>query len=162
MRKFFKGATFYILIFIVVLFLAKYMTSSPDEAKKFDVTQLVNQLETEKVLSVTLSEATHVSGVLKDGTKFESTVPDIMAGAVGNYLFKLSNEGKISLNGVPVSSSPWYMDLLPMVFMVLIFVVFWFVFMQNSQGGGSKVMSFGKSKAKLQKKMSKRKLHFLI
>ncbi|BEP30192.1 ATP-dependent zinc metalloprotease FtsH [Helicovermis profundi] len=160
MRKFFKGATFYILIFIVVLFLAKYMTSSPDEAKKFDVTQLVNQLETEKVLSVTLSEATHVSGVLKDGTKFESTVPDIMAGAVGNYLFKLSNEGKISLNGVPVSSSPWYMDLLPMVFMVLIFVVFWFVFMQNSQGGGSKVMSFGKSKAKLQKEDEQKKITF--
>ncbi len=43
------------------------------------------------------------------------------------------------------------MDILPSVFMILIFVVFWFVFMQNSQGGGSKVMSFGKSRAKLHK-----------
>ena len=31
------------------------------------------------------------------------------------------------------------------------FVVFWFVLMQQSQGGGNRVMSFGKSKAKMHK-----------
>ncbi|NLB41728.1 MAG: ATP-dependent zinc metalloprotease FtsH, partial [Clostridiales bacterium] len=34
-------------------------------------------------------------------------------------------------------------------FMIIIFIIFWFVFMQQAQGGGNKVMSFGKSRARL-------------
>jgi len=33
--------------------------------------------------------------------------------------------------------------------LIIIFFIFWFLFMNNSQGGGSKTMSFGKSKARM-------------
>ena len=38
---------------------------------------------------------------------------------------------------------------MPFVFMTAVFAIFWFVFMQQAQGGGNKVMSFGKSRARL-------------
>ena len=44
--------------------------------------------------------------------------------------------------------------------MVLIFVLFWFLFMQQGQGGGKGVMSFGKSRARLFKEDELRKVTF--
>lgn len=49
----------------------------------------------------------------------------------------------------PVPEPPWWMSILPFGVMLILFIVFWFVFMQQSQGGGNRVMSFGKSRAKL-------------
>ncbi|NLU35986.1 MAG: ATP-dependent zinc metalloprotease FtsH [Clostridiales bacterium] len=49
----------------------------------------------------------------------------------------------------PVPETPWWISLLPFVFMTAVFAIFWFVFMQQAQGGGNKVMSFGKSRARL-------------
>lgn len=39
-------------------------------------------------------------------------------------------------------------------------MVFWFVFMQQSQGGGNRVMSFGKSRAKLHKEDERKRVTF--
>jgi len=38
---------------------------------------------------------------------------------------------------------------LPTLVIIVVFVLFWVFFLQQSQGGGSRVMSFGKSRAKM-------------
>ncbi|MBE7010994.1 MAG: ATP-dependent metallopeptidase FtsH/Yme1/Tma family protein [Ruminococcaceae bacterium] len=43
---------------------------------------------------------------------------------------------------------PWWLSLMPTLLTVGIFVLFWFVFMRQSQGGG-KMMNFGKSNARM-------------
>jgi len=51
-----------------------------------------------------------------------------------------------------VTSTPWYLSLLFSILpFILIFGLFWFL-MSNAQGGNSKVMQFGKSRAKLYNK----------
>ena len=51
-----------------------------------------------------------------------------------------------------VTSTPWYLSLLFSILpFLLIFGLFWFL-MSNAQGGNSKVMQFGKSRAKLYNK----------
>lgn len=51
-----------------------------------------------------------------------------------------------------VSSTPWYLSLLFSILpFILIFGLFWFL-MSSAQGGNSKVMQFGKSRAKLYNK----------
>jgi cell division protease FtsH len=48
------------------------------------------------------------------------------------------------------SSAPWWVAILPTVGLIVIFILFWVFFLQQSQGGGgSRVMSFGKSRAKM-------------
>ena len=50
--------------------------------------------------------------------------------------------------------------MLPMFAMVILFVFFWVFFVQQSQGGGNRVMSFGKSKARMASDDSKLKVRF--
>ncbi|MGO1713315.1 MAG: ATP-dependent metallopeptidase FtsH/Yme1/Tma family protein, partial [Senegalia sp. (in: firmicutes)] len=99
-----------------------------------------------------------VEGTLNDDdkTKFTSYVPEIQK----EYYDEVIEESGIEVNAEPNPGTPWYIAALPTIFMILIFVVFWFVFMQKSQGGGGKVMSFGKNKAKMHKEDPKNKITF--
>lgn len=59
-------------------------------------------------------------------------------------------QGKIdTIDFEKVSTPPWWLEMLPMFAMVILFVFFWVFFIQQSQGGGNRVMSFGKSKARM-------------
>jgi len=50
----------------------------------------------------------------------------------------------------PPASAPWWVAILPTIGLVVIFILFWVFFLQQSQGGGgSRVMSFGKSRARM-------------
>ncbi|WP_032520847.1 ATP-dependent zinc metalloprotease FtsH, partial [Clostridioides difficile] len=49
---------------------------------------------------------------------------------------------------------------LPTLLLIFFMVIIWFVFMNQSQGGGGKVMSFGKSKAKVHKDDEKTRVTF--
>ena len=72
--------------------------------------------------------------------------PDVVAAVTNANLPKGFNS--------TVPTTPWWSSLFGIVFpMLLILGLFWFL-MSNMQGGGSRVMSFGKSKAKLVNKES--------
>ena len=58
------------------------------------------------------------------------------------------------------STPPWWLEMLPMIAMVVLFVFFWIFFVQQSQGGGNRVMSFGKSKARMATEDSKMRVRF--
>lgn len=58
------------------------------------------------------------------------------------------------------SSPPWWLEMLPMIAMVVLFVFFWIFFVQQSQGGGNRVMSFGKSRARMANEDSKMRVRF--
>ena len=44
---------------------------------------------------------------------------------------------------------PWYAELLPYVLMLVVFVLLWYFLIMRQGGGNSKVMNFGKSRARL-------------
>jgi cell division protease FtsH len=47
-------------------------------------------------------------------------------------------------------TAPWWVSILPTIGLIVVFVIFWVFFLQQSQGGGgNRVMSFGKSRAKM-------------
>ena len=50
--------------------------------------------------------------------------------------------------------------MLPTVLLIGFMIIIWFVFMNQSQGGGGKVMSFGKSKARVHKDDEKTRVTF--
>ena len=95
--------------------------------------------------------------MLKDGAviEFKSFVPAMYSEeAFTKLLVEQMEEGSV-VTGASPPVTPWYIQMLPYIIMMLIFVVFWFVFMNQSQGGGNKVMSFGKSRAKQHKEEDK-------
>ncbi|MEG2983326.1 MAG: ATP-dependent zinc metalloprotease FtsH, partial [Peptostreptococcaceae bacterium] len=93
--------------------------------------------------------------------KFKTYIPEeIQSQQLSNELLKQANEGKLQLTGAPKPTTPWFFDILPSLFMLFFVLILWFVFMNQSQGGGGKVMNFGKSKAKVHKDDEKTRVTF--
>lgn len=151
MRKFFRGISFYLVIFIALLVLVTLFTNDFEQPKTIQYVQLVNEIEQDNVKSITLVKDGTAKGELKDGSTFSMMLPISSDIFYSEYLKPLVDADKIDLIGEAEPETSWFITMLPTIFIVLMFVVFWFVFMQQSQGGGNKVMSFGKSKAKMLK-----------
>ena len=63
-------------------------------------------------------------------------------------------------DGEAPPQTPWFVSMLPTVLLIGFMIIIWFVFMNQSQGGGGKVMSFGKSKARVHKDDEKTRVTF--
>ncbi len=163
MRKMFKNAAFYIFLFllIVVLFRQLVTPSQTQETKNYNLTELVAAVKNEKVETIKIVDYSKVEGELKDGTPFKSYIPEMLAVPMGNYLFELvADKQAVGISGEEPAKQSFLLDFLPIIFSILMIGLLWFMLMQNSQGGGSKVMSFGKSKARLIKEDDGKKITF--
>ncbi len=160
MKKFFKGATIYLIIFIAILFIVKFYGGAQTEIVKLDVTQLNEMLKANEISYAKIDTENKVTGTLKNGSQFTSNIPGVISDNMGDQIYELIDSGELKLEGETSIQNPWYLEMLPTVFLILILVGFWFVFMQNSQGGGSKVMKFGKSKARLNKQDEGKRITF--
>ena len=150
MRKFFRGISFYLLILVLLIFLVRTSSTGTDPAKNVNYLQLIDEVESNNVKNITLIQDRTVKGNLKDDTPFSLILPTSSDVFFNDYLKTPIDEGKIKeVDGDKVEQTSWFLQLLPNIFIILVFAVIWFVFMQKSQGGGNKVMSFGKSKAKM-------------
>lgn len=163
MRKMFRGASFYIIIFIVLLILVQQFVQPPQETVEIPFSEFYQELQKGNILEIKNVDRA-IEGTLTKGgvtTPFESFVPVVFSEDELTVILRpLMEEQGLQVTGAPPPTTPWFIQLLPSVFMILIFVVLWFVFMQQSQGGGNKVMSFGKSKAKLHKDEDKNRITF--
>lgn len=144
--RLFRGASFYILIFIIIVAIVQMYGANTKETNELEYSKLIMELEHQRVESLVIKESS-VTGVLDDGTEFQSTVPDLQT--FNQFIMPQIQAGVLQVENKIPQGTPWWGQLLPTFFVILIFVVLWFFFMQQSQGGGSRVMSFGKSKARL-------------
>jgi len=122
---------------------------------EIDSTQLIGHLQKEEVESIKSTSTAGgitIQGKLKDGTQFTTILPLELVDTYKRYAEPQVEEGKIkSYKGEEEAGTPWILNVLPTIFVILVFVIIWFTFMQQSQGGGNRVMSFGKSKARMHK-----------
>lgn len=159
MKKGLRGASIYIAIFIGILILVTMSGVNTQKSVDFSYDEFMVKLEKNEIQEVQI-DGNSITGLLNDGSKFTSYVPSMLAQKTGELLLELKESGNlVKVTGIPPANTPFLIEILPTIIMILLLVVFWFVFMQNSQGGGSKVMSFGKSKAKIVKD-SGRKITF--
>lgn len=137
---------------IPLLALAIYLLArgqSLPETTQMTVTELVEQLDTGEIKQITSTGPT-VQGVNQKDETFEVFLPDeIRVEFYDTYLKDKVESGELAYAGKPVPQTPWYLELLPTFFVLLLLGGFWFLFMSQSQGGSNRVMSFGKSKARL-------------
>lgn len=109
-----------------------------------------NQVENGLVKQLTI-EGNQGKGEYTDGRKFEIYLPP-----QDEDLRVLMKDKIPDLNYLPVPSPPLWTSLLSYVLPIALFLGVWFIFFNQNQAGGGKVMSFGKSRAKLHD--SKKKL----
>lgn len=156
MKKGLKSASIYIVIFIGILILVTLSGVNTNKVTSITYDEFMKKIADSKV-SIVKMDGNKITGELTDTTKFSVDVPSMLSYRTGEVIHDyFKNNPSVKINGVPPASAPFFLEMLPTIMMILVVVIFWFVFMQNSQGGGSKVMNFGKSKAKMVKDSSRK------
>src|SRR5918997_234294 len=151
MSRFFKSAAFPILIVIVLAFFASKLISNSDEAEPASFSTFLTQLESGDVKSVTLKTKDNSLEVRLDRAeknKYTVGYPADYAEVLVNKLRQEQAAGNLSDFDVKPARTNVLLSMIGWILPVIIFIGFWLFLMNQVQGGGSKVMSFGKSRAK--------------
>lgn len=154
MKGFMRSIAMYILIFVVIIMLVQSMVEPAAEEQSISYSELIIQIQNDNIKSLSFTES-EVNGVFKDDSKFTSYVPTVFlfsSSFYDKYLAEKVETGEITIEGEPIPATPLWVQALPTIGMLVLLGVLWYVFMKQSQGGGTgKAMSFGKSRAKMVK-----------
>ena len=151
MSRFFKSAAFPILIVIVLAFFASKLISDQDQAKPATFSEFLTQLDRGEVRDVTLQTKDNSIDVTldrADKNQYTLGYPPDYAEVLVNKLRTAEAENRLDGFNVKPARSNVIVSLLTYILPFIIFIGFWIFLMNQVQGGGSKVMSFGKSRAK--------------
>ena len=147
MSRFFKSAAFPILIVIVLAILATKVIGGGSSGPHYTFGNLLQQLDNKQVAKLTLNQKSNSAEVTLDER------PEVHGRLHERVLADADQRGEGPTSRPPglnvdTNSSSIWLSLLTYLLPVVILIVFWLFLMNQVQGGGSKVMSFGKSRAK--------------
>src|ERR687890_744039 len=149
MSRFFKSAAFPILIVVVLAFFAQRLISPGTQEQPPSYGDFIAQLQRGEVKTVDMKTKDNTLQVTLDsGQKYETGYPPEAAERLDTRLAAAKQTQRIQDYDVEGRKSNGWLSLLTYVLPFLIFIGFWIFLMNQVQGGGSKVMSFGKSRAK--------------
>src|SRR5918995_4948363 len=146
LRRFFKSAWFPLLIVVVLAFFAHQLISPGQQEEEPTYNEFLTQIEDDpdSVEQVTIQTKDHTVDVKEaGGDEYSTGYPENTEEALVNTLRR--NDVTTEVEGTGGSS---ILSLLTYILPFILFFAFWVFLMNQMQGGGSKVMSFGKSRAK--------------
>jgi len=150
LKKYLRGLSFYVILFIIIMIFF-VMTSMPESTKPVIFSELVTKIKTGEVKTLQIVENT-ATATLADGSQIDVEIPGYNALYVsaGAEIEQQVAEGTLKVETPIPSSPPWWLSFLPSLGLILIMVFFWVGFLRQSQGGGKGgVMNFGKNRAKV-------------
>ena len=146
-----RQISFYIIIFIVILMAILYWVNGSQPVNVFGYTDMMDALSKNEISEITLRDnnaAVKLKGAPEDDAASIVYIPD-----VATFMAEIGpsvSSNKVTLITRPPAST-WWITLLPTLVLIIVLVLFWVFFLQQAQGGGggNRVMSFGKSRARL-------------
>ncbi|MFY9580570.1 MAG: ATP-dependent metallopeptidase FtsH/Yme1/Tma family protein, partial [Gaiellaceae bacterium] len=149
MNRFFRSALFPLVIIAALVWLAlQTLGGHGTKSEKRTTSQVIQQIESNpsSIDKVVINPNKHQFEVDQTGGQpkiFVHYATDQSEAAVEQAMLKKN----VQFDSKGTGSSPWWSILTSLLPFVLLFG-FWIFLMNQVQGGGSKVMSFGKSRAK--------------
>jgi len=137
-----RNLLFWIAAGVLIIVLWSFLQSPAMAKKDLAFSQFMSEVEARKVEEVTIQD-NQLRGKFTDGQAFRTVLP---AGYAD--LIKILRDNNVNIVVKDTARSP-ILALLMSWFPLLLLVVFWVFMMRQMQAGGSKAMSFGKSRAKL-------------
>jgi cell division protease FtsH len=146
MRRFFRSAAFPILIVIVLAFFAQRLISPGEEENPPTSKQFLTQIRDDpsSIQEVTVQPKTQTVEVTETNGD-EYSVGYLPETEVELQHTLQAKDVDFTIEGTGGSS---FLSILTYILPFLLFFGFWIFLMNQMQGGGSRVMSFGKSRAK--------------
>lgn len=153
----YRGFGFYAVLIIVVVALWMMLDARQDAANAYTMAELTAALENEDIVYIEIEQNREIpTGVLK--IRLENNVEKELYVSDVNEIQKLLEEKQfVNYYMTDVAPENWILDLLPLL-IVLAAMFILFIIMTNQAaagGGGSKMMNFGKSRAKMSTEANK-------
>ena len=144
MKRFFKSAAFPILLVVVLAFVAQKLIAGPSDSQNPVYSQFLTRVDDGQISEVTVNTKDNTLSVKQlNGKEYSTGYPNNTEQSLINELRQ--NDVKTTVKGTGGSS---LLSLLTYILPFVLFFGFWIFLMNQMQGGGSRVMNFGKSKAK--------------
>jgi cell division protease FtsH len=145
-NRFLRSALFPLIVIVLLVFVAsRTLLPGRNEQQKMTYSEAFTQVERGNVNEVLFTPTRQkITLTLVQGDKVEVNYPTPQSAARFEELLKRQN---VRFDSKGTGSSAWW-ALLINVLPFVILIAFWIFLMNQVQGGGSKVMSFGKSRAK--------------
>ncbi|MEW6228794.1 MAG: ATP-dependent zinc metalloprotease FtsH [Bacillota bacterium] len=148
MNKALRTLGLWLLLGLMTVSIASSFYGQKEEPRKISLSTFMERLDAGSVSQLRIIGDDKVEGRFRDGTEFETYVPDISL-----VTDRLKDGGgalsKIEITADPKPGPPWWYTILPQVISILFFVGLWLFILNQMQGGGNKALSFGKSRARL-------------
>ncbi|MCM3588550.1 ATP-dependent zinc metalloprotease FtsH [Mesobacillus maritimus] len=151
MNRIFRNTIFYLLIFLVIIGVVSFFNGSNQPTQPIAYHEFIDNLENGQVESLTIQPERgvyEVRGQMKGAEENESFITYVWNSEAQLAEIRAVAE-TVNVEVLPAKeTSGWVTFLTSIIPFVIIFILFFFL-LNQAQGGGSRVMNFGKSKAKL-------------
>jgi cell division protease FtsH len=145
MNKIFRSAAFWVVLVLVLMLVVAGSLKGGGDRETFTLDRFYAQLSANKIKTAEILDRDHeIKGELKTGTEYKVAFPE-------RYAEKMTAD-LLAAEGVDVDTNKqndpvWWAILQTFLPFILLIGVFLFV-MNAMQGGGNRVMQFGKAKPK--------------
>ena len=132
----------WVVVLLVILTFASIVTQPKEEKMELAFSDFMEAVDEGKISSITI-QGEIAEGKLTDGNEFQVRLmyyPD---------LFLDLKNSEVQVKVEEEEQSPWWVSALVSWLPMFLLVAVWFIVMRQMQNGGSKAISFGKSKARM-------------
>ena len=163
MNRFIRNTGFYLLIFLVTVGIVQFFIGKQDTTKELSYNELVAAAQQGNVQTMTLQvqNGTYlIAGEFKPkpgqekGEVFTGRAP--LADYVPELFTNLGIEKNFEVLSKKMPGQSFWLTFLTSIIPFIIMFVLFFFLINQAQGGGGKVMNFGKSRARLYNEEKKR------
>ncbi|MDQ0163397.1 ATP-dependent zinc metalloprotease FtsH [Aeribacillus alveayuensis] len=152
MNRIFRNTIFYLLIFLVVIGVVSFFQGGNQKPEQITYSTFISKLENGDVENITVQPVRgvfEVRGQLEGYAKDQYFVTYIYSDEALNRVHDAAISNRTDVTWVPAEdTNGWVTFFTSIIPFVIIFILFFFL-LNQAQGGGSRVMNFGKSKARL-------------
>ncbi len=146
MNKFLRNVGFYLLIILVAISIIDYFSTKNTAKQEVLYSDFLKQVDAGEVSKVVIIN-NMIRGTLSDGKEFITITPD--APNQDAKLLPMLQQKGVEIAAENPPEPPWWTTMFSSILPILLLIGVWFFIMQQTQGGGGRVMSFGKSRARM-------------
>ncbi len=142
MNNFYKNLALWLILFLIMITLWNLLKTETGKVEDLIFSDFLAKVDDGTVTEVAIKDR-NIIGQLKDGTRFKTYAPDYPE------LVSVLRGKKVRIAAKPPEEKSLWMAILLNMAPFLLLILLWVFFMRQMQVGGSKALSFGKSKARL-------------
>ena len=141
MNQFYRNLALWLVIGLIMIAIFQLFRPHATESS-IGYSEFVRAVQEQRVLEVVM-QGENIRGRFLDGRQFRTYVPK------DDTLVPLMREKGVSIRVEPPDQGSWYTNILLSWLPMLLLLGVWIFFMRQMQTGGTKALSFGKSRARL-------------